>query len=86
MQNSSSPQLPPIKVTCYSSHSYADRPTSFVWNGEQYDINNIEHEWLEPGRKHFVVKAARAGRPESEKRCHICYDTQEDIWQLKEIL
>jgi hypothetical protein len=85
MQNSSSRQLQPIKVTCYSSHSYADRPVSFVWNQERHEITNIEREWLEPGGKHFAVKATRAGRPESEKHCHICYDTREDTWQLNEI-
>jgi hypothetical protein len=85
MQSSSSRQLQPIKVACYSSHSYADRPISFVWNSERYDINNIEREWLEPDVKHFIVRAARKDAAESEKRLHICYHTQEDLWQLKEI-
>ena len=72
----------PIKVACRSDYSYADRPTSFVWNGERYDIGSIEREWLEPGGKHFVVKATGSGKPESEKRFHICYDTKEDLWRL----
>ena len=72
----------PIRLACRSGRSYADRPTSFVWNGERYDIAGIEREWLEPGAKHFIVKAAIAGNPESEKRCHICYDTREDLWRL----
>jgi hypothetical protein len=74
----------PIRVACCSGRSYADRPTSFVLNGERYDIAGIEREWLEPGGKHFIVRAAIAGNPESEKRCHICYDTKEDLWRLCE--
>lgn len=74
----------PIRIACRSGRSYADRPTSFVLDEERYDIDSIEREWLEPGTKHFIVKAAKAGIPESEKRCHICYDTQEDLWRLYE--
>ena len=81
MQDSSHP----IRVACRSGRSYADRPTSFVWNGERYDISGIEREWLEPGGKHFIVKAAIAGNAESEKNWHICYDTSEDLWRLYEI-
>jgi hypothetical protein len=55
-----------------------------VWNGERYDIVDVEREWLEPGGKHFIVRAAKAGVPESEKRFHICYDTEEDLWRLCE--
>ena len=80
------PSSHPIRVACRSGRSYADRPTSFVWNGERYDVENIEREWLEPGRKHFIVIAAKAGVPESEKRFHICYDTKEDLWRLCENL
>jgi hypothetical protein len=56
-------QLQLIHVTCYSSHSYADRPTSFVWNRERFEITNIEREWLEPGEKHFIVQAIKEEKP-----------------------
>jgi hypothetical protein len=69
----------PIQVTCHSGRSYADHPTSFTWNGARYDIDGIEREWLEPGEKHFIVQATKAGTPYDEKRFDICYHTQEDI-------
>ena len=75
----------PIQVACYSGRSYADQPTSFVCNGERYDIDSIEREWLEPGEKHFIVQSTKAEMPHDEKRFHICYDTHEDIWRLNEI-
>jgi hypothetical protein len=68
-----------IKVTCYSGRSYADRPISFVWKHERFEITSIEREWLEPGEKHFIVQATKAGTPYDEKRFDICYHTQEDI-------
>ena len=74
-----------IKVTCYSGHSYADRPISFIWNKERHEITRIEREWLEPGEKHFIVQATKAETPQDEKHFEICYHTQEDIWRLNEI-
>ena len=77
-------QFQPIEVSCHSGCSYAERPTSFVLDEERYDIADIEREWFEPGEKHFIVIAVRENAVESEKRLHICYDTREDTWQLKE--
>ena len=85
MQNHSSQQLQPIQVTCHSSRSYADRPTSFALHHERYEIISIEREWFEPGEKHFIVQATGAETPQDEKRFEICYDTREDIWRLNEI-
>ena len=80
------PQQPQsIQVTCHSGRSYADRPTSFLWNQERYEITNIEREWLEPGEKHFIVQAIKAETLQDEKRFEICYHTQEDIWRLNVI-
>ncbi len=72
----------PIQVTCYSGHSYADRPASFVWQGKQYEVNEIEKEWLEPRQKHFIV---RATGEKGEKRFDICYDEREDSSSLREV-
>jgi hypothetical protein len=85
MQNYSSQQPQSTLVACYSGRSYADRPTSFVWNRERFEITNIEREWLEPGEKHFIVQAIKAETLQDEKRFEICYHTQEDIWRLNVI-
>jgi len=74
-------------VSCRSDYSYADRPTSFVWNGERYDIGSIEREWLEPGTKHFIVKAAKAGIPavvlvQLKDREPVRWKNLSDVWQL----
>ena len=85
MQTYSSQQPQSTLVTCHSGHNYADRPTSFVWNNERYEITKIEREWLESGEKHFIVQAIKEETPQDEKRFEICYDTREDIWRLNEI-
>ena len=85
MQTYSSQQPQSTLVTCHSGRSYADRPTSFLWNQERYEITNIEREWLEPGEKHFIVQAIKAETLQDEKRFEICYHTQEDIWRLNVI-
>jgi len=85
MQTYSSQQPQSTLVTCHSGHNYANRPTSFVWNNERYEITKIEREWLESGEKHFIVQAIKEETPQDEKRFKICYHTREDIWQLNEI-
>ena len=75
----------PIQVTCYSGRSYADRPASFIWKGEQYEVNEVEKEWLEPRQKHFIVRATTKKGERGEKQFDICYDEQEDSWTLCEV-
>ncbi len=77
-----------VQVQCYSGRSYADRPASFLWQDKQYQIKDIEKEWIEPGQKHFVVVTTSAKGEKSEKdekRFEICYDEREDSWSLTEL-
>ena len=58
MLSLSSGQLPSgefnnLKVSCYSGQTYAERPKSFAWAGVEYEVEEIEKEWLEPGERHF---------------------------------
>lgn len=68
-----------IQVTCYSGRSYADRPASFVWQGTEYEVKDIEREWLEPGERHFRV------RTEDDRRFEVCYIERDDEWWLREL-
>ena len=74
----------PATVFCYSGRSYADRPSSFVWRSERYEVASVEREWLEPGGRHFIVYAVKPGGAQGEKRFEICYYTREDSWYLRE--
>ena len=67
-------------VKCYSGYTYAERPKSFLWQDTVYEIQEIEKEWREPGRKRFRV------RTEDGKRFELCYDTQTDKWSVTEFI
>ena len=69
----------PIKVTCYSGRTYADRPASFVWQDKQYEVKEVEKEWQGPGKKHFAVLT------EDDRCFELCYIEQDDIWWLREL-
>ena len=69
----------PAQVSCYSGHTYAERPDSFWWQGDRYKVADIKKQWLEPGQKHFLV------RTEDEKTFELCYFEGEDNWSLIEI-
>jgi hypothetical protein len=69
-----------LKVKCYSGHTYADRPQSFLWEGIQYEVEEIEKEWLEPGERHFQV------RTRENKTYQLCYDEARNRWSLTELI
>ncbi len=37
-----------LKVRCYSGRTYAERPVSFLWQGTEYDILEIEKAGWSP--------------------------------------
>ena len=69
-----------LKVTCYSGHTYAERPKSFNLQGIEYEVEEIEKEWQEPGKRYFQVRA------KDNKLFKLCYNDIEDEWSIKEIL
>ncbi len=50
-----------LKVNCYSGRTYAERPESFQWQGVEYEIKEIEKEWLEPGVHYTGVQTGEGG-------------------------
>ena len=68
-----------LKVNCYSGHTYAERPKSFRWQGVEYEIEQIEKTWLEPGERHFRVRTG------DNKLCQLCYNEKDEQWSLIEL-
>jgi len=59
-----------------------------VWQDKQYEVKEVEREWLEPGEKHFVVVTTSEKSEKNEKdekRFQICYHEREDSWSLIEL-
>ncbi len=69
-----------LKVHCYSGHTYAERPVSFHWQGAEYEVAEIEKEWLEPGERHFQV------RIRDNRLFQLCYNEKDEKWLLSELV
>jgi len=69
-----------LKVNCYSGHTYAERPRSFLWEGIEYEVEEIEKSWQEPGKRYFKV------RTRGDKLFQLCYDETEKQWSLRSLL
>jgi len=72
--------LDKLKVNCYSGHTYAERPKSFLWQGIGYEVEEIEKAWQEPDGKHFQV------RTKGNKLFQLCYNDIEKEWSLIELV
>jgi len=68
------------KVNCYSGHTYAEEPRSFAWEGIEYEVEEIERVWQEPGERYFQV------RTRDNKLFRLCYNEAEDQWSLIELV
>ena len=69
-----------LKVTCYSGHTYAERPMSFLWQGIEYKVEEIEKAWQEPGKRLFRVIT------ENGKLFELCYNEADDRWAAVELM
>ena len=69
-----------LEVSCYSGHTYAERPVSFLWQGIKYEVQEIERAWLEPGERHFQVRTG------DNKKFQLCYNEAKEQWSLNELV
>ena len=69
-----------VKVTCYSGHTYAERPQSFQWEGRYCEVEEIERAWLEPGKRYFQI------RSRDNKMFSLGYDEIEMQWSVVELV
>ena len=69
-----------LKVTCYSGHTYAERPASFLWQGREYKVKQIEKAWQEPGERLFKVTTGEG------ELFELCYNEADDQWSGIELI
>ncbi len=69
-----------LKVNCYSGHTYAEEPRSFLWEDIEYEVQEIEKAWQEPGKRYFRV------RTENNKLFQLYYNETEKQWSLIELI
>lgn len=68
-----------LKVECYSGHTFAERPTAFVWRGHRYQVERVVKQWRSPRGPGFRLCTSGGGQFE------LIYDEVQDEWSLKEI-
>jgi hypothetical protein len=71
--------LEKVEVSCYSGHTYAQRPESFRWRDSKYEVTGLEKAWREPGRRCFQVRTGE------NKLFNLCYNETQHQWSLTEI-
>ncbi|TAK12248.1 MAG: hypothetical protein EPO32_09145 [Anaerolineae bacterium] len=64
----------PALVTCYSGHTYAQRPRAVQWQGLWQDILAITADWHTPEGRTFRVLTANGHRLE------LHYRAADDCW------
>ena len=69
-----------LTVNCYSGYTYAEEPRSFLWEGIEYEVEEIEKAWQEPEERHFQV------RTRENKLFQLCYNKTEKQWSLVELV
>jgi len=69
-----------IQVNCYSGHTYAERPKSFLWQGTEYKVEEVEKAWQEPGKRLFKVITDRG------ETFELCYNEMNDQWSAIELV
>ena len=69
-----------LKVKCYSGHTYAEEPRSFEWEGMEYEVEEVERAWQEPGERHFQVRTS------DSKLFKLCYNDTKNGWSIIEVV
>jgi len=69
-----------LKVTCYSGHTYAERPKSFELQSREYEVKEIKKAWQEPGKKLFTVVTNKG------EIFELCYNKTENYWSAIEVV
>jgi hypothetical protein len=65
-----------LEVECYSGHTFAERPTAFVWHGRRYQVERILKQWRSPDGPGF--RLVTAGGEQFE----LIYHETKDEWSL----
>ncbi|MEN8241733.1 MAG: hypothetical protein ABFS17_07420 [Chloroflexota bacterium] len=65
-------------VKCYSGDSYAQRPCSFYWQGNEYAVSAVIKEGYTPQGKVFLVQTTQG------LWFNLAYIIEVDQWQINE--
>jgi len=69
-----------LEVKCYSGHTYAEEPRSFLWQGREYEVEKVEKSWQEPGERYFRVST------KDNRLFQLCYNEADKQWSIIELV
>jgi hypothetical protein len=65
-------------VECYAGASYPEKPRSFDWQGQQYNVVEILSQYRQPGSMAFCVRCTPG-----DSTFSLTYKIPEDEWQIQ---
>jgi hypothetical protein len=69
-----------FNVKCYSGHTYAEEPRSFVFEDVEHEVVEIQRAWQEPGERRFLVRTG------DNKLFRLCYNDVKESWTVTEVV
>jgi hypothetical protein len=66
-------------VECYSGSLYAERPATFIWQGQKLVISTIVAQWLSPERRCFRVIT------QDEQVFELSFSFLSDQWEIHQL-
>jgi hypothetical protein len=70
-------------VRCYSGHTFADEPRSFVWQGDEYAATLVEERRRVLQSATGMVTTTFAVTTEQGRRFCLSYDEEQDTWSVE---
>ncbi len=69
-----------LRVACYSSHTYAQEPRSFVWQGHEHSVASVESVRRVLDEPRATVTLQFTVITTDRSRFRLCYDETGDAW------
>lgn len=67
-----------VKVKCHSGYIYPQGPESFIFQHEDYGVEDVEWQRREPGEIHFEIITR------DRNFFELCYNYHKEEWTLVE--
>ncbi len=64
-------------VKCLSGSHYAERPLSFTWENDLYEVQTILAQWRSPEGRSFRVRTS------DQHLFELRYDETHDRWEIR---
>ena len=74
----------PVRVECYSGHTYAQEPRAFEWEGRRYEVERVIKRWRTPAGPCFRVEVSGISDPNSpiSNPVDLTYLESTDRWTM----